>query len=70
MEDVMATKQQIFNACDEAMKGKIACLLARLWASIGSSENKNFQKRFDDSIEEYTEIFFKLINMDKKHCSL
>ncbi len=57
----MATSQQILNACDDIMKNKIRELLWNFWVS---STEENLLA----NIEYTTEIFFKLINMDKKYC--
>ncbi len=57
----MPTKQQMLNACDDIMKTKIKELLYNFW--ITSTE-----ENLKESIEYCAEIFFKLVNMDKKYC--
>ncbi len=58
----MATTQQILNACDNAMKKKIAQLLTRFYFEADKP------MLGDLTLIKYTEIFFKIINMDKKYC--
>jgi hypothetical protein len=58
---LMATSQQILNACDEIMKNKIRELLWNFW--VASTE-----ENLKENIEHTTDIFFKIINMESKYC--
>ena len=58
----MATKEQMLNACDNAMKKQIAKLLTRFYFEADKP------LLGDLTLIKYTEIFFKIVNMDKKYC--
>ncbi len=58
----MATTQQMLNACDEVMKNQIAKLLTEFYFITKHPPLKT------KALKKYTEIFFKIANMEHKYC--